>query len=896
MDSHQWRLQLDKLAEMKAMLISVNPSLEEQAERQMRHLYDIFANLSKLENEAATAGMLKKGKVKTQADKIGGELQDYFMRTVRDFADLFKKEQRDTITIVPKLQAIKPEETKAIATLSFPSIAAGNPEDFQKLYGFAETFSKRSVALYQEISRDTKTLLDENKRTVETYERHIIIDKGEVATTVSTGDISRLSIMNLILLMEKLKVDRTYLDSRKDEVSRMLSVHLVSDIDSLSSSAETASREGLELPVDFGQKLRVLGRDAAKATNLTTLMSLDGQLQAARTQMANMLRDKIINIKHEVTTKIVEGGIPTTADIIPPAPVAGIENNDIASLLSSLGRMAEWTGQVRIALKDRVEDLLQEIEKAAEAPADAGIRDLPAVKQFLADSRAQLGKADIDAMVRIYLKARTMQDEERKFITEKIRSYLTRFSELATSADRVLDYAQLSKKAPKVDELQSGGIAYLLQSLGQLKQAVDSGVNTFRDACNQEIEAIIEDLQTIKPVYAEIFMPITERLEEGKQKLHKLKEFAEIRSEMRNIKDTILVMAKEALENLRYRLGVKIRLAAAKLMGSGVEIPPDVQEGIAELNNTGVAAETVFSLPAIARKMIEIYEQRISSKVIELLMAEVTKLEQSFAKARSIGVDLEKELKILADLRTEPPEELEGAAESFDRLQKLTTSPIVLQKIKSRASEAYVQIKNAVTAFEQQGMAESVERMKSLIEQVPAQLASQPKHVFESLDVCLTLASIQEEMISMIKTISNKGRQEYEKTLRERSKYYSTIERVYEKHPKDFSALIYPLDKMKKMESDLASARMLDDALKLFNQLKESRKGWIEKAEKMDEWHKSLKMYMAGFSPGASADQRQKFIDEAIKKIKDTYSREDISSYLSWAVKEIVASMMEKRT
>jgi hypothetical protein len=888
-------LQLDKLAEMKAMLISINPSLEEQAERQMHHIYDIFANLSKLENEAATAGMLKKGKMKTQVDKVASELQDYFMRTVRDFADLYRKEQRDIIAMAPRLQAIKPEETKAISTLSFPNIAAGNPEDFQKLHGFAETFSKRAVALHQDLAGETRTLLDENKRTVETYQRHVTIDTGEVATTVSTDDISRLPVMSLILLMEKLRAERTYLDGRKDEVSRMLSVHLISDVDSLSSSAETASKIGLELPVDFGQKLRVLARDAAKATNLTTLMSLDNQLQSARTQLANMLRDRIINIKHEVTTKIVDGGIPTTADIIPQAPLAGIEREDIASLLSSLGKMAEWTGQVRLALKDRIEDILQEIDKALEAPADSGIKDTAAVKQFLADSRAQLGKADVDALVRVYLKARTMQEDERRFIIEKIRSYLGRFNELATSADRVLDYAQLSKKAPKVDELQSGGIAYLLQSLGQLKQAVDSGVATFRDACNQEIEAIIEDLQTIKPVYAEIFMPITERLDEGKQKLQKIKEFAEIRSEMRNIKDTILAMAKEALENLRYRLGVKIRLAAAKLMGAGVEIPPEVQEGIAELNNTGVAAETVFSLPAIARKMIEIYEQKISSKVIELLMAEVTKLESSFGKARIIGVDLDKELAVLASIRSEPPEELEGAAESFDRLQKLTTSPVVLQKIKSRASEAYVQIRNAVAAFEQQGMADSVGRLKTLIEEVPTQLAAQPKHVFESLDVCLTLANIQEEMITMIKTMSNKDRQEYEKNLRERSKYYSTIERVYEKHPKDFSALIYPLDKMKKLESDLGSARMLDDALKLFNQIKELRKGWVDKAEKMDEWHKTLKMYMAGFSPGSSSDQRQKFVDEAIKKIKDTYSREDISSYLSWAVKEIVASMMEKR-
>jgi hypothetical protein len=883
------------MAEMKAMLVSVDPSLEEQAERQMHHLYDIFANLTKLENDAATAGMLKKGKVKTQADKIAGDLQDYFMRTVRDFADLFKKEQKDIISVLPRLQMLKPEEIKAYATSNVPSVAAGSPEDFQKLFSFAETFSKRSIALYQQLSRDTKTLLDENKRTVETYERHVSIDKGEVATSASTDDISTLSIMNLILISEKLKTERTYLDSRKDEVSRMLSVHLVSDIDSLSVSVETAARLGLELPVDFNQKLRVLARDASKATNLTTLMSLDSQLQSARTQMASMLRDRIINIKHEVTSKIAEGGIPTTADIIPQGPTAGIESEDIASLLSSLGRMGEWTGSVRIALKDRTEDILQEIDKAVEVPADAGIKDLPAVKQFLADSRAQLDKADIDALVRIYLKARTMQEDERKFITDKIRSYMARFNELATSADRVLDYAQLSKKAPKVEDLQTGGNLYLLQALGQLKQAVDSGVATFRDACNQEIEAIIEDLQTIKPAYAEIFLPITEKLDEGKQKLQKLNEFGEIRAEMKNIKDTILIMAKEALENLRYRLGVKIRLAAAKLMGSGVVMPPEVQEGIAELNNIGVAAETVFSLPAIARKMIEVYEQKISSVVIALLMEEVTKLETSFAKAKNIGVDLDKELQTLANLRMEPPEELEGAAESFDRLQKLTTSPVVLQKIKSRASEAYVQINNAVKAFEQQGMGESVERLKTLIEQVPTQLASQPKHVFESLDVCLTLATIQEEMINMIKTMSNKDKQEYEKTLRERSKYYSTIERVYEKHPKDFSALVYPLDKMKKMESDLASARMLDDALKIYSQLKEQRKGWIDKAEKMDEWHKSLKMYMTGFSPGAGADQRQKFVDEAIKKIKDTYSREDISSYLSWAVKELVASMMEKR-
>jgi len=894
LDSHKWRGELDKLAEMKGMLISLNASLEEQVDRQVRHLYDVFASLSKLENELGTAGMLKKRKIQTQAEKTANDLKDDFMRTVRDFADMLRKEHQKVMAVLPRLQSVRPEEAKAIASLSFPSVATGDLEDFQKLRGFADAFSKRFVGLRQELLRDTKNLLDVNKRTVETYERHVTIDRGEVATTVSTEDISRLSISELMLLTDKLKAEQTYLDGRKDEVSRMLSVSLISDIESVLASVETASHLGLELPMDFTQKLRVLARDASKASNLTSLMSLDGQLQTAKLQMANMLRDRIVNMKHEVTTKIVEGGIPTTADVIPQAPIASVEKEDIPSLLSSYQKMVEWSGQVRVALKDRIEDILEEIEKGLEAPQDTGVKDVVAVREFMTESRAELKKAEIDAMIRVYLKARTMQDEQRKQVIEKIRAYLARFNELATSADRVLDYAQLSKKAPKVEELE-GGIVYLLQSLASLKQAVDSGVATFRDACKQEIEAIVEDLETIKPIYAEIFMPINSALEDGSRRIEKLDDFSAIRSEMRTIKDTILVMAKEALENLRYRLGVKIRLAAAKLIGAGVEIPKEVQDAISDLNNTGVAAESVFSLPQIARKMIELYEQRITGKIIESLITEVGKLESSFLKAKSIGVDLDRELGILSAVKSRPPDELEAAAESFDKMMGLTTSPLVRQKIKTRAEQAYVQIKNAISIFEAQGMAEFVARLKALIEKVPSQLEGESKHVFEVLDVCLTLANVQDEMLNVIKAMANKDKVEYEKTLREKSPYYSTIERVYEKHPKDFSVLIYPLDKLKTLESQLAGAKLLDEAMACFNQIKEMRKDWTDKAERMTEWHKSLKMFMTGFSPTASNDQREKFIEDAIKKIKDTYSREDISSYLSWAVRETAQAMTKTR-
>ncbi len=894
MDSHGWRRELDKFAELKGILVSVNPTMEEQANRQVRNLYDIFAQLSKLENDLATAGMLKKRKVQAEVDKTASELEDSFMKATRDFAEHYRKEHRDVISILPKIQAIKPAEAKAISTINFPGIGAGDLKDFEILLEFSKVFSKSYLIIYEEVAREIKSTLDENKATVDTYERHITIDKSEVSTTVANDDVTGLSMRDMILLNDKLSEDRKYLDARKDEVSKLLGSSLVSDTESLQASVETAARLGLDLPIEFSQQLRLIARDASKANDLTTLVALENQLHTSKGKMANVLRDRIINIKHEVTQKIVEGGIPTTSEVIPNPPAVSVEGEGIAGLLSSYQRMVEWEGQVRIALKERLFELLDDVEKAAEVPDDTGIKDVVGVRKYIADSKNTLKTADIDEMVRIYLKAKAMDDDYRKAILDSIRAYLSRFNELATSADRVLDHAQLSKKAPKVEELE-GGITYLLESLTTLRGAVESGVATFREACQQEVDAIIQDLQTIKPAYAEIFMPIIVELDEGSARIQKMDDFSEIKSEMRSIKETMLAKAKDSLENLRYRLGVKIRLAAAKLMGAGVEIPPEVQEAISELNNVHVAADTVFALPAIARKMIEIYEKKISSNVISRLGTEVDALYTSLERAKSIGVKVDKELKMLQDLKDKPPSELEEAADAFDKLMGLTTSPQVHKKIRDRVNEAYIQIKNAVTLFEDQGMSEFVERLKVLIEQVPAKLENESPHVNDALDVCLTLANIQEEMLTVIKNIANMSRDTYDRELREKSQYYSTIERVVENHQADFSKLVFDIKKMNELESTLSVLSNLDETIACFHELEEMRKAWLEKAIAMDDWHKSLRMFMTGFSPAAKPEERDKFIDDATRKIKETYSREDISSYLSWAIKESAQALVGKR-
>ncbi len=313
MDSNKWRRELDRLSETKGMLVSLNPGLEEQTAHQVRQLYEVFANFTKAENELGTSGILKKRKVQSQLEKINSDLEDMFMRIVRDFAELFRKEHRDIMATLPKLQEIKPAEAKAIASISFPSIGAGDMSDFERLFQFGEVFSSKSSGLLTELSRSVKDLLDENKRTVETFERHITIDRGEVSTSVSNDDVSGLSAADLILMNDKLQSEKVYLDGRRGEVGRMLGVSLMSDIESLQAWVETSVRLGLELPMDFTKKLRILAKEASSAKNLTSLISLESQMQASKLQVANMLKDRIINMKHETTTKFVEAGIPTTS-------------------------------------------------------------------------------------------------------------------------------------------------------------------------------------------------------------------------------------------------------------------------------------------------------------------------------------------------------------------------------------------------------------------------------------------------------------------------------------------------------------------------------------------------------------------------------------------------------
>ncbi|MCK4280251.1 MAG: hypothetical protein KAW94_06715, partial [Candidatus Thorarchaeota archaeon] len=83
MDSHVWRRELDRLSEMKGMLATINPSTEQQTDRQVRQLYDVYAALTSLDKELSdTSGLsvLKKRKIAGQIEKVSKNIKEDFMR------------------------------------------------------------------------------------------------------------------------------------------------------------------------------------------------------------------------------------------------------------------------------------------------------------------------------------------------------------------------------------------------------------------------------------------------------------------------------------------------------------------------------------------------------------------------------------------------------------------------------------------------------------------------------------------------------------------------------------------------------------------------------------------------------------------------------------------------
>ncbi len=895
MELRTYRKNIDSLSEIRSALNTVNPDGNEAVETAMRNLYTLYSKMDKLEREVkSTSGLnfLKKKKLEENLNKMASDFETDFYETLRLAHDRLKRRYREVRDLLPRIREFNAQYARQLESLAFPDVACIDESDLKLVHEFAFTFEKIYTQLISSLTKELKVLLDENKRTLDTYDRHIKIDRGEVPVTSSRETISETRLEDLLDMRETLLVEQKYLDGRKGEVGKALSGNIIINVESLQASAETASRLGIELPIDFIQSLRLIARDASKTSNLTTLLSLEQQYESAKSKLIRLIQDRIINIKHETTSLIAEGGIPTTSEVIPPPPQENLQTDDPNVVLMGYQKMLEWQSSVRIALKEKVSTIISELNAAIKNQDLIKYPNINEVKDFVSTVEDKIEKANISELVKFYLRGSDFLENIRKIVMNEIKNYTEKLNELLASVQGVLDSSTLMKKIPKIDK-QDVSLVYLIASLKNLIAAVNSGLDNFKDASRQELMSLIEGFQTIKPAYADIFMPVISHLDTGLHVLDTLNNFQSIRNHIKTVKEAGIVKAQDALENLRYRLTVKVRLANTRLLNAGLEIPEKMLEAVNELSNLGITINSLSEAPKIARKMIELYEKNIAGEVITILDNEMGNIINLLQKAELIGVDVKEELRKIEEIRSKSYSDVEAAASAFDELSNITSAPELRQKIVNKARDSWSQLTKAVNLMGNKVDPDILAKLKGLLDQVPAQLEMKSHSIKPLLDTCLTLANIQDEMLKILKDIHQKEKEDYENQLRAVTTYYSTVQRVYSRHKNEFSELIFPLNQLEQAEENLLKARMLSELLSTYEEIQSLREQWRRKLDEIDDWHKTLRMYLSGFNPKAPPAERDKYIEESKKRIKDTFSRNDISTYLCWALQEIALAMIE---
>jgi hypothetical protein len=163
------------------------------------------------------------------------------------------------------------------------------------------------------------------------------------------------------------------------------------------------------------------------------------------------------------------------------------------------------------------------------------------------------------------------------------------------------------------------------------------------------------------------------------------------------------------------------------------------------------------------------------------------------------------------------------------------------------------------------------------------------------LEICLALLEAQKSVLDIMRNMEQKTSAAYEVLLENTSEYYSTIKRVYAARPRDFSKLIFPLATIESLRERLINVTSLSEAIDLFTTLRRLESQWLDRLKQLDEWHKALRVYLADFNPAAPKADRTRALDDIEKRIRETYTSEDVASYLSWAARELAALMSEKR-
>ncbi len=845
------------------------------------------------ELEEAT-GWRQKGKRKQLEDdmaKLTNLLKEKFSDCALTYFNMFVKVINNLKPLSSDLSAIDEKSVQSLQTLKTPPRLDDTFAFLDNMGNATNRLLTVTTSFRNKLLKEDSSILDENRLTLKTYDKYLSIDQAKTPLSASKERITETAIEELLTLRSRLLEEKLYLESRRDEVISLLQSKLLNELSSFESYVNTAEKIGVQVPPTVSQNIETIRKNTS-TDNLTSLLSLDNQFESIQDKFGNLIKDSVVNVEHDMINLLLNVGITKKSEVIPNTPPISQEVSDIATLLSDYQGILDWKKQVEGNLKTFCFSFLDEL-KPVLAKADENEEFL---RDFVEKKRAQIEESTIEDLTTVYLEVIDRFQKEKERIIDHIKLLEGELEDLSSTAGESLDQTEIAKMSVLGSLRYSTDreIPDLLAVEKQLETHVAKYSESYQRAAQEELTNLMEDLQTIRPPFNAYFEPI---IELSKKNIHVIGDTVstfDIKNLIQDTKKEIVVKGGDAIENIKYKLTLKVRLAIVKILEGQYHIPKEIQEAVSELNEMKTSVLDPYAVATHTRRMIEVYEKKIEGELNNYLIEEAKKLEEMLTSLLEVGIEsVQPHLETLRKLRTVLPAEMSEMTDHFDSIETIKTDQNLLKDIREQVNIKISELDRSNFLLRKHGQGELIKRFETLIIGVRSKIDKEP---LESLiGLSQDLNAVMNEIKSIIIEIDKVESEQFNTSVNEISKYYSTIKEVYNAHKMNFDTVIYPVSRISDLKEKLLKTPSLSDASDFFEQIRRLEEGWSKKVTDIHEWHKTLRVFLASFDPTASEGELFRQVEDIKRSIKETYPADDVSSYLSWAAEEIVETMLKKK-
>ncbi|MFX1520250.1 MAG: hypothetical protein ACFFCD_10060 [Promethearchaeota archaeon] len=856
----------------------------------------LYQSLEKIDKELAdTKGIFARGRRKQLEEELEEKnnlLKDNFSDCALVFYNMFVKVFNKLKPLSSDLSIIDSKSVQSLQTLKTPPRMDNTFAFFDNLANATNRLLNITTSFRNKLVKEDSSVLDENRLTLQTYDKYLSIDQAKTPLSASKQRITETAIDELLTLRSRLLEEKQYLESRRDEVISLLQSKLLNELSSLETYVKTAEKIGVQIPPTISQNIETIRKNAS-TDNLTSLLSLDNQFESIQDKFGNLIKDAAVNVEHETLNLLLNAGITKKSEVIPNTPPLSEDVSDIATLLSDYQSMLDWRKQVENNVAELCNSFLDKLKPVL---AKAGENE-EYLRDFVEKMRTKIHETSLEDLPTVYLEITDRFQKEKERIIDHIKLLEGELEDLSSTAGESLDQTEIAQIS------MMGTLRYstdreineLLSVEKQLETQVAKYSESYQSAAQEELTNLLEDLETIKPPYNAYFEPVIELTKKNIHLIGDTVSTFDIKSLLQNTKKEIVVKGGDAIENIKYKLTLKVRLAVVKILEGQYHIPKEIQEAVSELNEMKTSVLDPYGVATHTRRMIEIYDHKIEGEINNYLIEEVKKLNEQLSALLEVGIEgVRPHLETLQKLKTLLPAELSEITDHFDSLESIKTDQTLLKEAREQVNLKISELDRSNFLLRKYGQGDLIQRFETLIIGVRSKLDKEP---LESLiGLSLDLDAIMQEIKTIIVELDNGESEKSEASLQEKSKYYPTIKSIQKERALNFDNVIYPVSKISGLKEKLQRTSSLKEAVDNFEEIRSLEEGWGRKVAEIHEWHKTLRVFLASFDPKASEGEVYRQVEDIKRAIKETYPKEDISSYLSWAAEELVETMLKKKS